>query len=224
MVALSGFTNITLASDLGTVEAGPALNWYDLNSFLEPYGKVVIGGRLKTIGVSGLTLGGGISYFTAKYGFAMDNVASYEVVTAGGKVVTASETSNPDLFWALKGGGNNFGIVTKFTFITYDVPTISTAIMIFTSPDIVPAYIEACVNLANYQDQVDTGAGGIFTITHTPSTGAVTTQFLGVQAGDTLQPAVFANFTAIPAPLALYNVTTLAVWSSTLDTPYQVSR
>lgn len=192
-------------------------------SFLEPYGRVIIGGRLKTIGIAGLTIGGGISYFTAKYGFGMDNVIEYDVVIASGQVVTASATSNADLFWAMKGGGSNFGIVTKFTFATYKIPTISTAIQIFTE-DAVPAYISAVSDLANYQDQVDTGAGGIFTISSTPSTGAISPQFLGVQAGNTTQPTVFKNFTAIPSAFSSYNVTTLAYWSSTLDTPYQTSR
>ena len=123
----------------------------------------------------------------------------------------------------MKGGGSNFGIVTKFTFATYKIPTISTAIQVF-AEDAVPAYISAVANLANYQDQVDTGAGGIFTISSVPSTGLITPQFLGVQAGTTTQPTVFENFTAIPSEVSSYNITTLAYWASTLDTPYQTSR
>ena len=223
MIALSAFTDITISADHNSVQAGPALSWYDMYSFLEPYGRVVIGGRLKTIGISGLTIGGGISYFTAKYGFAMDNVLAYEVALASGRVVTASATSNADLFWALKGGGSNFGIVTKFTFATYKIPTISTAIQSF-GRDEAQAFVSAVANFANYQDQVDTGAGGIFTIESTPSTGAISPQFLGIQAGKTIKPAVFENFTAIPSIFSSYNVTTLAYWSSTLDTPYQTAR
>lgn len=99
MVALTNFNDITISSDLNSVEAGAALNWYQTYSYLEPYGKIVVGGRLKTIGISGLTLGGGISYFTAKYGFAMDNVLAYEVVLSTGLVVSAKATSYSDLFW-----------------------------------------------------------------------------------------------------------------------------
>jgi FAD/FMN-containing dehydrogenase len=69
---------------------------------------------MSTIGVSGLLLGGGISYFANKMGWACDNVVSYEVVTASGIIVTASPTQYSDLYWALRGGGNNFGVVTKF--------------------------------------------------------------------------------------------------------------
>ena len=74
--------------------------------------------KVAAIGVGGLTLGGGISFFSNQYGWACDNVASYEVVTASGIIVTASPTSFSDLYWALRGGGNNFGIVTKFNLNT----------------------------------------------------------------------------------------------------------
>lgn len=66
------------------------------------------------VGVPGLILGGGISHFASKLGWACDNVASFELVTASGRLITVSPTSYPDLFWALRGGGNNFGIVTYF--------------------------------------------------------------------------------------------------------------
>jgi FAD/FMN-containing dehydrogenase len=147
LIALSAFTKITLSADQNSVEAGPALNSYDMNSFLEPYGRIVVGGRLKTIGIAGLTIGGGVSYFTAKYGFAMDNVLAYDVMIASGEIVTASATNNSDLFWALKGGGSNFSIVTKFTFATYEAPAVSTAIQAFTEAA-VPAFITAVSDLA----------------------------------------------------------------------------
>lgn len=76
--------------------------------------------QVAAIGVGGLTLGGGISFFSNQYGWACDNVISFEVVTASGVIITASSTSYSDLYWSLRGGGNNFGIVTKF-----DLKTIS---------------------------------------------------------------------------------------------------
>ncbi|KZL82403.1 fad binding domain protein [Colletotrichum incanum] len=74
-----------------------------------------VGGRSPQVGAGGFTLGGGTSPFANKYGWALDNVYEYEVVLANGTVVTASETLNPDLYFALRGGGSNFGIVTAFT-------------------------------------------------------------------------------------------------------------
>lgn len=194
-----------------------------MNVALEPYGRIVVGGRMKTIGIAGLTLGGGMSYFNAKYGFAMDNVIAYEVVLATGAIVTASASSNSDLFWALKGGGNNYGIITKFTYATYSAPSISTTIQAFAQSE-VPEFIGAIADLALYQDQVDTGAGGIFIILFDQTENSYTGTFLGVQIGDVEKPAVFNNFTALPSEYAIYNITTLAQWSSTLDTPYQTSR
>ncbi|RFU31559.1 hypothetical protein B7463_g4772, partial [Scytalidium lignicola] len=222
LVAMSSFTDITLSRDKTTVDVEPAADWYQVNVALEPYGLTAIGGRLKTIGVAGLTLGGGISYFAAKYGFAMDNVAAYQVVLASGEVVTASASSNSDLFWALKGGGNNFGIVTKFTLLVYPLPSVSTAIISY-GQDAIPAWVSAVADFANYQDQVDTNAGGIFDIGYTPGVGFAPL-FMGVQSGNTVQPAVFSNFSAIPNQFSSYNVTSLAYWSSTIDTPYQQAR
>jgi FAD/FMN-containing dehydrogenase len=223
MIALSEFSSIKVCADQKSVEAGPAVNWFQMYSALEPYGLICVGGRLKTIGIAGLTIGGGISYFNSKYGFAMDNVLAYDIVTANGKVVTATAKQNSDLFWAVKGGGNNFGIVTKFTFATYKAPLISTGVQIYLESG-VPAFITAIANLANYQETVDVGAGGIFTIGYDPASGTVTPRFVGVQIGSSVKPPVFNNFTSIPSVFSDFNVTTLAQWASTLETPYQEAR
>ncbi|KAH6612421.1 FAD binding domain protein [Boeremia exigua] len=82
----------------------------------ESEGLMFLGGRVDSVGVAGFTLGGGLSNFSPRYGLAMDNVFEYEMVLANSSIVTVSETENPDLYWALRGGGgNNFGIVTYFT-------------------------------------------------------------------------------------------------------------
>ncbi|RYP80488.1 hypothetical protein DL770_006205 [Monosporascus sp. CRB-9-2] len=78
----------------------------------------MVGGRVMEVGVGGLTVGGGLSYLSDQYGMVCENVVSFEVVLANSRVVVASQDSNPDLFWALKGGTNNFGIVTKITWPT----------------------------------------------------------------------------------------------------------
>lgn len=208
------------------MEAGPALPWIDVYTALEPYGRIAIGGRLASIGIAGLTLGGGINYFTNKWGFAMDNILAYEVVTGKGKVVTANATHHRDLFWALKGGSNNFGIVTKFTYQTYEVPTVSTLSAYYLDPAL-STYSKAIDDLALFEEVETTAAGGIFTIFYNATSDSSIFITLGVQAGSTTPPSYFANFSAIPAAYTLQsvtNVTTLAQVSYILNQPEQQSR
>lgn len=210
------------------MEVGPALPWGDVYGALEPYGKIAIGGRLTAIGNAGLTLGGGIHYFANKYGFAMDNVLAYEVVTADGQVITASATSNQDLFWALKGGSNNFGIVTKFTYRTFDVPKVSTQMIVFTEAALQP-FTKAISDLGYFEESTITAAGGIFSFSYDVTTGVALLTTLGVQEGATLTPSSFANFSAIPAQDRVFgpinNITTLAQAASILPAgPYQYAR
>ncbi|KAI0121352.1 hypothetical protein BJ170DRAFT_588128 [Xylariales sp. AK1849] len=101
------------ASTLATYE--PGSNWGELYEYYEQYGRTVMGGRLSGVG-TGLALGGGLSYLSPQYGMACDSFRELEVVLPSGEIVTASETADPDLFFALRGGGGNaFGIVTKYT-------------------------------------------------------------------------------------------------------------
>lgn len=113
-ISFERLNKITLAADKKTASYQPGHRWVDVYTALEKDNVTVVGGRVASVGVGGLTLGGGISYLSSQYGLACDNVLSYEVVTASGMIINVSESSFPDLYWALRGGGNNFGIVTKF--------------------------------------------------------------------------------------------------------------
>ncbi|KAF9877418.1 FAD binding domain-containing protein [Colletotrichum karsti] len=103
----------------GTVSIGAGARWGTVYKEIEKYGQTVTGGREGNVGVAGLTLGGGASFHTGVRGFACDDVKNYEVVLADGSVVNANAGENPDLFKALKGGSNNFGIVTRFDMQTF---------------------------------------------------------------------------------------------------------
>jgi FAD/FMN-containing dehydrogenase len=98
------------------VRIGGGAHWGQVAEALAPYGLAISSGDTKSVGVGGLTLSGGIGWKVRRYGLALDSLVAAEIVTADGAVVTASAEENPDLFWAIRGGGGNFGIVTSFEF------------------------------------------------------------------------------------------------------------
>ncbi|KAK2757544.1 hypothetical protein FQN54_004513 [Arachnomyces sp. PD_36] len=124
--------SISLSEDGETAEVGPGARWQEASEALDSSNKCVVGGRIGNVGVGGYTLGGGLSFLTAQHGFASDNVVNYEAVLADGSIVNANETSNTDLYWALRGGGSIFAVVTMFTLKTHDIGDIWGGQMVFT--------------------------------------------------------------------------------------------
>lgn len=100
------------------------ISWSDVYAYLGKFGLAAAGGRLGPVGVPGLILAGGVNFYGNQVGFACDTVVNYEVVLADGTVAQANKTSNQDLFWALKGGSSNFGIVTRFDMETIRSPKV----------------------------------------------------------------------------------------------------
>lgn len=118
-IDLVNLNQVQVSKDKTLTQIGAGNRWLDVYSKLDPQQLSVVGGRVADIGVGGLTLGGGISFFSGRYGWACDGVRNYEVVLANGRINNVNQTANPDLYFALRGGGNNFGIVTRFDLETF---------------------------------------------------------------------------------------------------------
>jgi hypothetical protein len=128
-----------------TVRAGGGCRWGDVDHATHAFGLAVPSGILSTTGVGGLTLGGGMGHLTRKYGLTIDNLLSADVVLADGAFVVASAHENADLFWAIRGGGGNFGVVTSFLFQGHPVRTVCAGPMLWEldqTPDIMKWYRE----------------------------------------------------------------------------------
>ena len=111
---LSQLNDVALDAKSQRAFAGGGTRWKDFDAATQQHGLATTGGLVSSTGIGGLTLGGGFGHLVRKYGLTCDNLLSAEVVTADGTVVHASESQNPELFWALRGGGGNFGVVTRF--------------------------------------------------------------------------------------------------------------
>jgi hypothetical protein len=124
VVDLSRMKGIRVDPATRTVRVEPGCRWGDVDHAAHVFGLAVPTGIISTTGVPGLTLGGGHGYLTRKYGLTIDNLLGADVVLADGRLVTAGPDQNEDLFWALRGGGGNFGVVTSFLFQAHPVDTV----------------------------------------------------------------------------------------------------
>ena len=131
VVDMSEMKAVTVDARAKTARAEGGCTWGDFNEATYPYGLATTGGIVASTGIAGLTLGGGIGYLTRAYGLSLDNLLSADVVTADGRTVVASERENEDLFWALRGGGGNYGAVTSFEYRMHPVKDIVAGIFFY---------------------------------------------------------------------------------------------
>ncbi|KAH7039552.1 uncharacterized protein B0I36DRAFT_390092 [Microdochium trichocladiopsis] len=175
LLDLSRLSTLALSADQTELRVGGGCTWEAVYHFLDPQGLTVVGGRSTPVGVGGSTLGGGISYFSGHRGLMCSNVVRYTVVLADGRVVVASEAENADLWRALKGGLNNFGVVAEFSL------RVCPGGPVWLSATVTPAFLQSDSVLRAYHDDAIQAAtpGGfdpnvatpILSLAHMPALG-----------------------------------------------------
>lgn len=124
VIDLSPMKDIQIDAVARTVRVGGGCTWGEVDQATHAHGLAVPSGIISTTGVGGLTLGGGLGYLSRAYGLTIDNLLAVDMVLADGRFVTANKDENPDLFWAVRGGGGNFGVITSFLFQAHPVATV----------------------------------------------------------------------------------------------------
>ncbi|MDO7866969.1 FAD-binding oxidoreductase [Nocardioides jiangxiensis] len=166
-VDLRGIDHVVVDADARTARVGGGATWGAFDAATQEHGLAVTGGRVSTTGVGGLTLGSGSGWLERAFGFVCDNLVSARVVTTDSRIVTASESENPDLFWALRGGGGNFGVVTEFTLRLHPLGPI-----VFGGMLLYPGFMAVDV-LRNWRDYMltapDAVGSGVALITAPPA-------------------------------------------------------
>lgn len=148
LLSLSRMTGIQVDPDRRTVTAQAGCTWRDLDAETYQFGLAVTGGLVSSTGIAGFTTGGGIGWLMRRHGLASDNLVGADVVTADGQFRHASATEHPDLFWGLRGGGGNFGVVTSFEFALHELgPTVLSGLVFYPADEVeqvLTGYRAAC--------------------------------------------------------------------------------
>jgi FAD/FMN-containing dehydrogenase len=135
VIDLSGMKRIEVDPQARTARADAGLTWGEFDAATQEHGLAVTGGRFSTTGIAGLTLGSGSGWLERKCGLTADNLLSVDIVTADGQLLTASEDENAELFWGVRGGSGNFGVVTSFTYRLHEVGPLIYGGMLVALPD-----------------------------------------------------------------------------------------
>ncbi len=158
LIDLSGMRGVWVDPASRVVRVQGGATWGDVDRETQAFGLAVPGGVVSSTGVAGLTLGGGIGWLHRKYGLSCDNLRAVEIVTADGKLLRASESENEDLFWGLRGGGGNFGVVTSFEFTAHPVgPIVMCAVPMY-ADDLDGVFRAWCDWAGTVPDEVTTRA------------------------------------------------------------------
>lgn len=161
VIDLSHMSDITISDDKKSIfDVGAGATWIQVAQALTPHGMALTSGDTRSVGVGGLATGGGIGWMVRKYGLTIDSLISAEVVTADGAIIHTDRDSHPDLFWGIRGGGSNFGIVTRFRFAVQQEDTVYSGHLTYDLADL-PALL---VGWRDYMRTADTALTSILNI------------------------------------------------------------
>ena len=198
LLALSNLNNKTLNQDHSVASIGGGQTWLEVYNWIAPFGLGVAGGRYGEVGVGGLLTGGGINFFGNHHGWGSSNIVGHQVVLGDGTILEVSKTSHADLHWALKGGNNNFGIVTRFDVKTIPITSAYTGGVIWdpsTTGQVLDA-IAGFIGPGGGMSDLNTVINPVVAIT--PGNGQLFAGNIPFVQGSDPNPASLANFTNIP--------------------------
>lgn len=201
-IDLRKMNQIAVSMDQRTVSVGPGNRWINVSEALDPLGLAVVGGRSATVGVSGLILGGGLSYFSGRRGWACDNVNNFEIVLSSGEIVNANAEENADLFWALRGGGgSSWGIVTKFDLASFEQGDLWTRSVVYDGATANKSLVPMVASMAGLRLNTDDDAHAYFVQTYDRASGRwlfLASFFHAAPPAWDSTPPVFRQFDHVP--------------------------
>lgn len=199
LIVMTQLNSKQLSLDGGVASIGPGLTWGEVYNWIGAQKRVVLGARYSTVGVPGVLLGGGMSYYSGTHGWAANHVVNYELVTADSCIINVNASSQSDLFWALKGGSNNYGIVTRFDLETFPASMIYGGSIAYNTSS-VPLFMNALIEYLKPGGGVEDGHSALVPALFVSPPGKLVEGYVEVfHDSPDPAPASLVNFTSISA-------------------------
>ncbi|KAH8653850.1 hypothetical protein BX600DRAFT_471763 [Xylariales sp. PMI_506] len=215
---LSWLNETSISEDHSVASVGAGSTWGAVYTTLNPFKKTVAGGRNGAVGVGGLTIGGGISYYSPQVGWTCDTVVNYEVVLSSGDIINANSTTHTDLYKALKGGGNNFGVVTRIDFNTIDTLPLRAGYL-YQSGQYAEQILDAFAGIAS-ADTYDVHASIVTSFSFSSTTRSWISVSVPIYTLPETNPAVYEELFSIPNITASTTVTIENISTLAAEPPY----
>lgn len=217
-VDLGAMDAVTYNEETKIASIQPGSRWTDAYAELDKYGVVVAGGRDGDVGIGGYTLGGGKSWYIPRVGWACDQVVNYQIVLADGRIIESNEQEHSDLFRALKGGASNFGIVTRFDFVTLQEHQVWAGMRVMDKSS-TPQQIDSLTTFTTNIPE-DPYSSYVVLWNYQPAMGDIVVTAMLANTRDEEKPAAMSKLIDIPAVMDTTKHTTLAQVARESEQPY----